>query len=255
MSKRSIGQAPNRLLNAVKRRAMGTITHVSTPDPVVALTFDDGPHAERTPQLLDILCRHRARATFFMVGEAAHRHPALVREVASAGHLIGNHSWDHPSFPLISGRERRRQVRACAEALGVDGQRMFRPPFGHQSVASRLDLLRLGYRVVTWNVVARDWLDRDRIWIADQVASQLRPGSIVLLHETLYAFAKEQHVGRQSTFEAVDLLLERFGERFQFVTVSELLRHGKPQLRNWYRKADPDWVASLRRPQTIRGGM
>jgi peptidoglycan/xylan/chitin deacetylase (PgdA/CDA1 family) len=82
------------------------------------MTFDDGPDPEYTPRLLDILKKYQVHATFFiMVGEAAHNHPKLVRQVAQAGHAVGNHSWDHPSFPLISGRERRAQIRACAEAI------------------------------------------------------------------------------------------------------------------------------------------
>ena len=156
----------HRVFNAAARRVMGTITHVSTQDAVVALTFDDGPHPESTPHLLDILERHQAHATFFMIGEAAQRHPDLVQRVAQAGHAIGNHSWDHPSFPLISGRERRAQLRACEKAIAPYGQRLFRPPYGHQSAASRLDALWLSYRVVTWNLHAYDWLDHDANWMA-----------------------------------------------------------------------------------------
>jgi peptidoglycan/xylan/chitin deacetylase (PgdA/CDA1 family) len=61
-----------------------------------------------------ILEKHQARATFFMLGEAAQRHPEIVREVAQAGHAIGNHSWDHPSFPLITRQEQLAQIRQCA---------------------------------------------------------------------------------------------------------------------------------------------
>src|SRR6266849_2574451 len=102
---------------AVARNLIGTIAHVATRDAVAALTFDDGPHPEYTPRLLQILERHQARATFFMLGEKAHRYPELVQRVAQAGHAIGNHSWDHPVFPEISRRERRDQIRACAKAI------------------------------------------------------------------------------------------------------------------------------------------
>jgi peptidoglycan/xylan/chitin deacetylase (PgdA/CDA1 family) len=142
---------------------------VRTWDPVAALTFDDGPDPQRTPRILDILERYRARATFFMVGEAVQWYPELVRQVAQTGHAIGNHFWDHPSFPLITGRERRAQLRACAKAIAPYGQRVFRPPYGHQSVASRLDALWLGYQVVTWNVLAYDWLDHDADWMANRL--------------------------------------------------------------------------------------
>lgn len=96
---------------------IGTITHVSTRELLVALTFDDGPHPDYALRLLDILERHQAHATFFMLGEAAKRHPEIVTMVARQGHAIGNHSWDHPSFPLVNGRERRAQIRACGKAI------------------------------------------------------------------------------------------------------------------------------------------
>ena len=132
----------------------GSITGVSTQEPVAALTFDDGPHPESTPRLLEVLAKHRARATFFMVGEAAEKHRGLVRRVAEEGHAIGNHSWDHPSFPLMSGRERRRQIRACERALAPYGSRLFRPRYGHQHLASWLDTRRLGFDVAAWRVWA-----------------------------------------------------------------------------------------------------
>jgi len=120
---------------------LGAITHVATPDPVAALTFDDGPNPKFTPCLLDILEKHKARATFFMLGENAQRYPQLVQRVARAGHAIGNHSWNHPEFPSITGRERRAQIRRCAKAIAPHGQRLFRPPYGYQNIASCIDLL------------------------------------------------------------------------------------------------------------------
>ena len=90
-------------VTCVRDDVPGTITGVTTRDPVAALTFDDGPHPEYTPLLLNILERYQARATFFMIGDAAQRHPDLVRQVAQGGHAIGNHSWDHPFFPSLSG--------------------------------------------------------------------------------------------------------------------------------------------------------
>lgn len=153
---------------------MGTITHVATEEAVVALTFDDGPHPEYTPYLLDILEKHLAQATFFMIGKMAQRFPKLVERVVNTGHTIGNHSWDHPSFPHITARERRAQIRTCDKAIAPYGQRIFRPPSGHQSLASRFDALLLGYQVVTWNIVAQDWLDHDANWLVNQALRQIK---------------------------------------------------------------------------------
>lgn len=236
----------HRLFEAAARRVLGTITHVSTQKPVVALTFDDGPHPEFTPPLLEVLARHQAYATFFLVGEAAQRCPELVHLIAENGHAIGNHSWDHPSFPLISGRERRAQLRACQQAIAPYGQRLFRPPYGHQSVAARLDALWLGYQVITWNLHAYDWLDREASWMAHRLVTQIKPGSVILFHNALYHFTEERYADRTPMIEAVNMFLELVGDRFRFITVPRLLQCGQPQRRNWYWEADLDWLNKLK---------
>jgi peptidoglycan/xylan/chitin deacetylase (PgdA/CDA1 family) len=208
----------------------GTITSVATRDPVAALTFDDGPHPEYTPRLLDILQEHEAHATFFMIGEAAQKHPQLVRRVAQQGHVIGNHSWDHPFFPSLSGAARREQMRACEQVLSPYGQRLFRPPYGAQSLAARLDALRLHYKVIAWNLEAKDWREHDPHWMADQLSQGIRPGSIVLLHDAIYRSQQPvPQYNREPMLAALRLFLERLGGRFRFVTVPELLRHGRPR--------------------------
>jgi peptidoglycan/xylan/chitin deacetylase (PgdA/CDA1 family) len=220
------------------RQVMGTITHVSTKEPVVALTFDDGPHADYTPRLLDTLERHNARATFFLTGEAALAHREIVRRIAAGGHAIGNHSWNHPSFPLISGRERRRQIRKCASVLAPYGERLFRPPYGEQNVASRLDALLLGYQVVMFNIATDDWCGGDVGSIVTQVERRIRPGSVVVLHDRLFDALDETYFNREPMLEAVQVLLNRLGDRFHFVTVPELLRRGRAQKEIWSKEAD-----------------
>lgn len=227
---------------AASARVLGTITRVETTEPAVALTFDDGPDPAATPRFLDVLGRAGARGTFFMVGKAARRHAETARRVAAEGHAIGNHTWDHSSFPLLKGRWRRRQLRWCQEALPPGAVRLFRPPWGHQSLGSRLDAARLGFRVVTWDVVAEDWRDDDARTMADRMEAGIRPGSIVVLHDALYATADAAYRDREPAIEAVALLLERLGSRFRFVTVPELLLLGRPRHWHWYRRADTDWL-------------
>lgn len=220
---------------------MGTITHVSTLNPVAALTFDDGPHPEYTPHLLDILKRHDARATFFMIGKAAERFPELVRQVAQTGHAIGIHSWDHPSFPSINGKDRRKQIRACAKAVAPYGLKLFRPPYGHQSMASRIDALLLGYKVIAWNTHAFDWENHSAEWMVDKLMSRLIPGSIILLHDTLWDIIVEGAEDRLPMLEALNMFLEKVGNRFHFITIPELLKLGRVQRRNWYVRNHNDW--------------
>jgi peptidoglycan/xylan/chitin deacetylase (PgdA/CDA1 family) len=205
------------------------LTRVATRHPVAALTFDDGPHPDYTPRLLATLARYEVRATFFMVGEAAERYPALVRQVAQAGHTIGNHSWDHQCFLALGGRLRRRQIRQCARSLEPYGDRLFRPPYGEQSLASRFDALWLRYRAVGWSLDAEDWREQDASSIAGRVARLLEPGSIVLFHDSIHRSRQRvPQYNRDVMLTALDLLLERFQGRFQFVPVSELLRFGRP---------------------------
>ena len=236
-----------RLFSLVVRKLLGTITHVTTEEPILALTFDDGPDPDYTPRLLDILKAHRARATFFMTGEAARRHPEIVKRVAEGGHTIGNHSFDHPSFPLISGRERRAQMRACAKAVAPYGVRLFRPPYGQQNLFSRFDAFLLGYEVVAWNVSTDDWCSRDALLIAKQAEQKIRPGSIIVFHDRLSDALEKALFDRESLLEAVDILLQRLQGRFAFVTVPDLLRRGKPQKKIWYKEANIEWLNNLQK--------
>lgn len=226
----------HRLSTIVSNNLMGTITHVSTQDAVAALTFDDGPHPKFTPCLIDILKKHNARATFFMIGKAAERYPELVKQVAEAGHAIGNHSWNHLSFPSITGRERRKQIRKCQKSIAPYGQRIFRPPKGHQTVLSRLDALLLGYKVVTWNMHTFDWENHDAEWMVAYLMDRLKPGSIILLHDTLWDTIEEGTEDRKPILQAVNMFLEKVGNFYHFVTIPELFKHGRLRRRNWYTK-------------------
>lgn len=212
----------------------GTLVRVETSEPVVALTFDDGPDPHATPRLLEILDRHEAGATFFMIGTLARRHPALVAEVARRGHCVANHTETHPSLPTLSGGERRAEIRRCARALAPHGSRFFRPPKGHQTVGSRLDALWCLHWPVTWSVAADDWRPHEPEWIADRVTEQLAPGEIVLLHDGLWDPESPEAANRTPVVEAVRRVLARCAGRFRFVTLPELLERGVPVRHSWF---------------------
>lgn len=244
---------PARLYYSLWHRLEGVTIGVATEQPVVALTFDDGPHPLFTPRLLDILERHGARGTFFMVGQAAARFPDVVQRVAAGGHAIGNHTWDHPSLPEIGGRARRAQIRQCARAVAPYGHKLLRPPFGHLDRSSHWDAAWLGYRIIAWNVVGYDWLDHDATWLSQNLLHHIRPGCIVLLHDAAYVTLEQNYVDRALMLEAVDIVLAALADRYRFMTVPDLLRCGRPQLRIWRRRGDPAFMNRLE-PPTNTGG-
>lgn len=235
-----------RYIRAVERQLLGTITSVETNEKILALTFDDGPHPEFTPKLLNILGRHNVMATFFVVGELAARYPNLIRQMTEAGHEVGNHSWDHKSMPGLPSKRRREQIRKCEKALIGYGQRLFRPPFGHQNFWSRLDPFLMGYRVVTWNVLAEDWRDLPGEAVANYLLERVSPGAIVLLHDGLYHAMEKHYADRSATLEAVDILLNERPE-FRYVTVPELLGCGRARKRIWKMPADQPWVKEMKK--------
>jgi peptidoglycan/xylan/chitin deacetylase (PgdA/CDA1 family) len=207
---------------------VGTLVRVATRQPAIAFTFDDGPDPADTPPVLELLERHGARGTFFMVGSRAQAHPEIVARAVAGGHAVANHSWDHPSFRRIGAAERRRQLRSCAAALGPGAAPLFRPPFGEQGLASRLDAARCGHQVVAWDVVAEDWRDDPATELVRRVMRRLRRGSIVVFHDSLYVCTDPRYRDRAPLREALEELLARLSPLHRFVTVPELLRLGRP---------------------------
>jgi len=181
-----------------------------------------------------MLERHDARATFFMLGRNAHRHPDVVRLVASAGHAIGNHSWDHPVFPSISRRERRDQVVACSEVIAPYEQPFFRPPYTLQSVGSHLTLRWLGYQVVAWSGDSGDWQITDSAKLVERLRKRIRPGAVIVLHDRLWNPRNESAADRRPMLEAVSRVLDEFSDRFSFLTVPELMEWGRPVMKSWF---------------------
>lgn len=235
---------PRTVISTAVRKVFGSVTHVVTGESIAALTFDDGPDSQSTPLVLALLEKYHARGTFFLVGEAAASQPDLVKRMTAGGHAIGLHSWDHRAFPSLSGRERRRQIRACERELGSHAARLFRPPYGEQTVVTRLEALLLGYEVVGWNVNSGDWYESDPVALSRYLLDSLEPGAIVLLHDTLFDQGAPAHgidaehqswPDRRAMLEALETLLEQSKGRYRFVTVPELLRSGSPRRSFWFK--------------------
>jgi len=222
-----------------------------TAQPLVALTFDDGPDPRWTPELLEILYRHGAAATFFMLGSQAESHPRTVEAVAAAGHAIGSHTFDHPSLPLISPAELDRQLRRTEAVLGdrlarVRGRRLFRAPYLHLTLARQLQLVARGYDHIACSLMAEDWLDHPGTEMAARLVAGIRPGEIVGLHDRLETALEERFRDRTELLRAVDRTLSELSGRFRFVTVPQLLERARPWRWHRYPGADVEFLERLR---------
>ncbi len=164
-------------------------------DARVCLTFDDGPHREHTPQILDILARNDLLATFFFTGHQAERMPELIRAARQQGHDVANHGYRHLRLSEISHDEFMVNVERGHDVLeqivGSALPRLFRPPYGGVGLRELVALRRAGHRLVLWTVDSTDsWLnDPDQV-VAAVLGGPLRSRSIVLLHED-YAWTVE----------------------------------------------------------------
>jgi peptidoglycan/xylan/chitin deacetylase (PgdA/CDA1 family) len=194
----------------------------------IALTYDDGPNDEATERLLEVLARHEVHATFFVIGSFVRQRPELVRAIAAAGHLVGNHTMTHPWLSWQSAARIREELAGCnavlEDTLGAP-VRFFRAPHGARRPAVLQIARELGLTAVQWNITAFDWnpISADEIFgtVTKGVARNRgrKRGSNVLLHDG-------GHLGigqpRLSTVEATRRLLELYQPAgAKFVTVAD----------------------------------
>lgn len=153
----------------------------------IALTFDDGVDPTMTPLILDVLDKYGAKATFFIIGEKAERHPDLVREIAKRGHSIANHSFYHKwNFPLQSSDKIYSEIMRCNQILESILDRkitLFRPPFGVTNPPIATALKRSGLTSVGWSIRSFDTIGQPLERVEHRVAQQLSSGKVILLHD------------------------------------------------------------------------
>lgn len=191
---------------------------------MLALTYDDGPNDAHTPHLLEVLAKHGARATFFMLGRQVQRAPQIARAVAEGGHEIGNHSYTHPNLIFCSRAQIAAQIETCARILhdtvGAHSN-LFRPPFGGRTPQVLAVAREKGLVPVMWRVSAKDWNRDSAETVSARVARQVRDGDVVLMHDGDHL---TMGVDRSQTVKATGMLLERFGgQGYEFVTISEMM--------------------------------
>jgi len=174
------------------------------------LTFDDGPDPVYTPQILDVLKRHEARATFFVLGSLAAAYPEIVDRVVAEGHTVANHTWSHEYLPAVSRQVFDETVGETQALLGDRATSCLRPPYGAVSRSNVEWAGEHGLTITNWNVDPEDWRPQPAAEIANHIVDHARAGSVVVLHDG--------GTNRSRTVTAVDTALGRLagsGLRFE----------------------------------------
>ena len=206
----------------------------------LALTFDDGPNPKITPKLLDLLDRHKAKATFFIIGKFAREAPELLKETAARGHVIGNHSDAHPNLFWAKPDKITIELRCCnysiVAATGAP-PKWFRPPFGLRNPWVVRTARELKQRVVMWTLLPGDWRATSSEWliprlnpIADRakrnLASSASTGDILCLHDGGH---RQLNADRLPTLAALEHWMPRWRDLgLEFVTIDEAVQKPAP---------------------------
>ena len=192
---------------------------IKTEEKIIALTFDDGPHATYTPQILDLLAKYEAKATFFVVGEHAKKFPNIILRERDEGHEIANHTFTHSYTRTSEGLE--KELTETNELIyDITGTYpvLYRPVGGSYNEIIINTAMENGYKVVlwSWHQDTKDWKRPGVNKIVTTVLSGARPGDIVLFHDS--------GGDRSQTVKALEEILEGLIKQgYEFVTVSELL--------------------------------
>ena len=221
-------QQANRFQSALPSQFKGTMIRQAKLDSqhkAIALTFDDGPWPTTTTQILDILKKNNIKATFFWVGRYLQTYPELGKQVAAAGHAIGNHTWNHQYIKYNedgAAREIDRTSSLIEELTGIKTS-MFRPPGGILNNGLAAYAQKKKYTVVMWSADSLDWRAATQS-LMDNVMRQANSGGIVLMHDG--------GGNRSRTVQALpDIIAKLRKEGYKFVTVPELLQMQEQDLK------------------------
>lgn len=193
--------------------------------PYIAMTFDDGPSAETTPRLLDILKQRNLKVTFFEIGQNAERNPAIVKRILAEGHEIGNHSWTHPQLSKLSDERVTEEITKTQDAIkNASGSgytpTLLRPPYGAITARQKEWIEKqFGLSIIMWSVDPFDWKRPGESVIEQRILAGARPGAIILSHDI-----------HKQTVDAMPATLDALiAKGFKFVTVSQLIAMNTPK--------------------------
>lgn len=193
------------------------VSRVLTPEMLVALTFDDGPSSAHTPRVLDILQRHGAKGTFFVLGSNAKRCSSIVSRAAAEGHEVGVHTWSHINMARSSMSKIDSEVSRTSDVIrSITGKTpvVMRPPYGATTAGIVRHMYdRYGMRSILWDVDTQDWRKPGVSTVINRAVNQAKPGSIILVHDI--------HASTLAAIEGIVTGLQARG--FKLVTVSQLM--------------------------------
>ncbi|WP_353047945.1 LysM peptidoglycan-binding domain-containing protein [Exiguobacterium sp. s122] len=220
------------------------ITSVNTTSKVVALTFDDGADGANTNKILDILAKNNVKATFFLTGSGANHHPQYIKNIAAKGHQLGNHSYTHPDFTKLTATQMKSELdrtEAIVKSLtGKTTKPLFRAPYGavNSAVLNGVGAAGYGY-TVQWNIDTIDWKGLTATQINTKVQTNIKPGSIVLMHTG---------AGAPGTPLALPTMISQLKAKgYKFVTVSQLLAYQNAPTGKTYTVKSGDTLYSIAR--------
>jgi len=197
---------------------------VSIKQPVVAMTFDDGPHPSLTPKLLDILKERNIKCTFFLIGQNVKAYPQIVRRILAEGHEIGAHTYTHCSLTSRSDAQIRSELQRSEEVLMAAANyrpQLVRPPYG--AINTRIKQLmftEFGYSTIMWSVDPQDWRRPGVSVVTSRLVNGQHPGAIMLAHDI-----------HPPTIQAMPGMFDQMlAKGYQFVTVSQLMNMEKASM-------------------------
>lgn len=192
-----------------------------TDERIVALSFDDGPDPRYTLPIIKTLNDRGVKATFFVVGSQAEKHPDIISDMVRHGHEIGNHTWSHPEMDIIQLNALISEVKDTNELISQHtGQQItyFRPPKGVLTSDAREELGRMGFITVLWAIGIENSSAKTPEQMAQRVLNRIKPGDIILLHDG--------RLDRSTTVKALPLLLDGLTQKgYRAVTVGDLLNY------------------------------
>lgn len=199
-------------------------SQVNITQPVVAMTFDDGPHPSLTPKLLDILKAKNIKCTFFVIGENAKAYPNIIRRIIAEGHEIAAHTYTHCSLTSRSDDQIRSELKRSEEVLMAAANyrpQLIRPPYG--AINTRIKQLmfsEFGYSTIMWSVDPQDWRRPGVSVVTSRLVNGAHPGAIMLAHDI-----------HPPTIQAMPAMFDQLlAKGYQFVTVSQLMNMEKANM-------------------------